>query len=240
LALEGGRGALVTVVRGEHAGARLLVGVNGERTGGLGDPALDRDAVELAHRLMWEERSELHGDLFVDVAAPPPRLLAFGAVEYASYLCRLAKVLGWRSYVIDPRAQFATPARFPEAVEVVAAWPERAFAQLGGIDPATYIVVLTHDPKIDDQVLVAALAAHPAYIGAMGSRRAQAARRERLLAAGVEESELSRIRAPIGLDLGAVGADEVALSIMAELVADRHGRAAGHLSEAGRNGGRIH
>ena len=154
-------------------------------------------------------------------------MLIFGAVEYANHLSHLARVAGWRPYVIDPRAQFATAARFPDAVEVVVAWPREAFDRLGGIDRATYLAVLTHDPKIDDQVLVLALAAEPAYIGAMGSKRAQAARRERLLAAGVSESELRRISAPIGLDIGAVGSEEVAVSIMAELLAVRHGRAGG-------------
>jgi xanthine dehydrogenase accessory factor len=110
--------------------------------------------------------------------------------------------------------------------------------QLGGIDRATYLVILTHDPKIDDEVLKLALLAEPAYIGAMGSRHAQAARRERLLAAGVPEDDLARISAPVGLDLGALHAAETALSIMAELVAVRYGRAGGRLSR--RNGGRIH
>jgi xanthine dehydrogenase accessory factor len=141
--------------------------------------------------------------------------------------------------VIDPRAQFATTERFPDAVEVVVAWPGEAIERLGGLDRATYVAVLTHDPKIDDQVLQLALASTPAYIGAMGSKRAQAARRERLLAAGVGESELDRISAPIGLDLGAVSAEEVAVSIMAELLAVRHGRGGGRLSQRV-DGGRIH
>ena len=238
IALDGGRAALVTAVRGRHAGARLLVRADGQLEGGLGDGALDAEAVSHAQELMWAERSELRGDLFVDVNAPPPRLLIFGAVEYANHLSHLARVTGWRPYVIDPRAQFATAARFPDAVEVVVAWPDAALERLGGIDRATYIAVLTHDPKIDDQVLVGALRAEPAYIGAMGSKRAQAARRERLLAAGVSETDLPRISAPIGLDLGAVGSEEVAVSIMAELLAVRHGRAGGRLSQ--RDGARIH
>jgi xanthine dehydrogenase accessory factor len=140
--------------------------------------------------------------------------------------------------VIDPRAQFATRERFPDAVDVVVAWPGNALEQLGGIDRATYLAVLTHDPKIDDEVLTLALGAEPAYIGAMGSKRAQAERRERLLAAGVAEADLARISAPVGLDLGALSAEEVALSIMAELVAVRYGRDGGRLSQRG--GGKIH
>lgn len=239
LAREGGRAALVTAVRGPQAGQHLLVRADGEREGGLGDPTLDEQALADAQELMWEERSELRGDLFVDVTAPLPRVLIFGAVEYASHLAHFARVAGWRPYVIDPRARFATTERFPDAEEVIVAWPSEAYAQLGGIDRATYIAVLTHDPKIDDQVLTLALATDPAYIGAMGSKRAQAQRRERLLAAGVQESQLERISAPIGLDLGSVSAEEVAISIMAELLAVRYGREGGRLSRR-TTAGRIH
>ena len=140
--------------------------------------------------------------------------------------------------MIDPRAQFATRERFPDAVDVVVAWPGNALEQLGGIDRATYLAVLTHDPKIDDEVLTLALGAEPAYIGAMGSKRAQAERRERLLAAGVAEADLARISAPVGLDLGALSAAETALSIMAELVAVRHGRGGERLSQ--RSDRKIH
>ncbi len=233
-----GRAALVTAVGGEHVGERLLVRADGGREGTLGDAELDAEAVAHANELMWAERSELRGDLFVDVTAPAPRLLIFGAVEYANHLAHLARVTGWRPYVIDPRAQFATRERFPDAVDVVVAWPGNALEQLGGIDRATYLAVLTHDPKIDDEVLTLALGAEPAYIGAMGSKRAQAERRERLLAAGVAEADLARISAPVGLDLGALSAEEVALSIMAELVAVRYGRDGGRLSQRG--GGKIH
>src|SRR5205823_13293760 len=122
-----------------------------------------------------------------------------------------------------PRSRFATAERFPEAEEVVVAWPEEAFRRLGGIDRATSIAVLTHDPKLDDAALTIALRSEAAYVGAMGSRRAQAARRERLLAAGLDEEELERLSAPVGLDLGAIGKEETALSILSEVVAARHG-----------------
>ena len=140
--------------------------------------------------------------------------------------------------MVDPRGRFATRERFPDAEEVIVAWPDKAFAQLGGIDRATYIAVLTHDPKLDDAALTAALASDAGYIGAMGSRRAQDKRRERLLALGVPEDALTRIAAPIGLDLGGLTAEETALSIMAEVVAVRNGREGGRLSAAG--AGRIH
>ncbi len=160
-----------------------------------------------------------------------------GAVDFAAQLSAVARLAGWRPFVIDPRGRFATPRRFPAAERVLVAWPQEAFAELAPLDPATAIAILTHDPKLDDAALLAALASPAGYIGAMGSRRAQARRRERLLAAGVEERQLERIAAPIGLDLGALTAAETALSIMGEIVALRHGREGGRLVAAG---GRIH
>ena len=239
VAREDGRAALVSVVRGPHLGEKLLVRADGTSEGTLGDPELDAQGRADAEDLMWKERSELRGDLFVDVTNPDPRIVIFGAVEYAQHLSALARVCGWRPYVVDPRARFATPERFPDALGVVAAWPEEAFEQLGAPDKATYIVILTHDPKLDDATLLIALNADVAYIGAMGSKRAQADRRERLLAAGVSEEDQARISAPVGLDLGATNARETALSIMAELVGVRHGREGGRLSQA-KGGGRIH
>jgi len=241
LARRGGRGALVTVLSGPAAGGKMLVTADGQRHGSLGDQALEDAAAQYADDLMWLERSERRDEgenvLFVDATYPPPRLIAFGAVDFAAALCRLARAAGWRPFVVDPRARFAQPARFPDAEEVVAAWPEEAFTQLGGIDRATAIAVLTHDPKLDDAALIIALRSQAGYIGAMGSRRAQESRRERLLAKGVTDEELERISAPIGLDLGALTAEETALSIMGEIVAMRHGRAGGRLAHSQ---GRIH
>ena len=208
----------------------------------LSDAALETAGTAHAEELMWAERSELREEgetkLFIDVVHPAPRVFVFGAVDYAAALCRMAAASGWRSYVIDPRGRFATPERFPDAVEVVAAWPEQAVAKLGGIDRATALAVLTHDPKLDDAALSIALRSDAGYIGAMGSRRAQAARRERLVELGFTDEDLARIRAPIGLDLGGLTAEETALSIIAEIVAARHGRTGGMLSAAG--SGRIH
>jgi xanthine dehydrogenase accessory factor len=231
LARADARGALVTDLA---SGERSLLTADG----GPGD--LDADVAAAAEELMWAGRSELRTiggrDLFIDVTHPAPRLLAIGAVDFARQLCRVARAIGWRPFVIDPRAFFATAARFPEAEEVIAAWPQAGFARLG-IDRATAIAVLTHDPKLDDAALVAALNSDAGYIGAMGSRRAQAARRERLLALGVAEEALARIAAPIGLDLGALTAEETALSIVGEIVAVRHGHGGGRLGAAA---GRIH
>ncbi len=237
LARSGGRAAEVTVLEGAAPGAKLLVFADGATTGSLGSPELDDEAARVGTELLWAETSERRNGLFVDVIGPPPRLLVFGAVDIAASLCRLARAAGWRPYVIDPRARFATPDRFPDAEEVIAAWPEEAVAQLGGVDPATSIVVLTHDPKLDDAALMLALGSPARFIGAMGSRRAQAKRRERLLELGITDDEFDRISAPVGLDLGGISREETALSILAEIVAARHGRDGGRLAESK---GRIH
>ncbi len=237
MARTGGRAAEVTVLEGAVPGAKLLVLADGARTGSLGSPELDDDAARVATELLWAETSERRNGMFVDVIGPPPRLLVFGAVDIAASLCRLARAAGWRPYVIDPRARFATPERFPDAEEVIAAWPEEAVAKLGGVDPATSIVVLTHDPKLDDAALMLALSSPARFIGAMGSRRAQAKRRERLLELGIGDDQFERISAPVGLDLGGISREETALSILAEIVAARHGRDGGRLAESK---GRIH
>jgi xanthine dehydrogenase accessory factor len=238
IAREDGRGALVTILEGPGAGAKMLVEPDGNRRGSLGSPALDDEAARHADELMWSERSEQRGNLFVDVTYPAPRLLIFGAIDFAAQLCTLARTSGWRPYVVDPRGFFARPDRFPDAEEVVAAWPDEAFERIGGIDRATSIAVLTHDPKLDDAALGIALRSDAAYVGAMGSRRAQEKRRERLLALGITDEELARLSAPIGLDLGALTPEETALSIMGEIVAHRRGREGGRLSNS--RGGRIH
>lgn len=241
LARSGGRGALITVLAGGTPGTKLFVGADRATAGSLGSPDLEAAVVEIAEELMWSERSERRElgqvTLFVDVTFPAPRLIAFGAVDFAGALCRIARATGWRPYVVDPRERFAQPARFPDAEQVIADWPEGAFAQLGGIDRATSIAVLTHDPKLDDAALILALRSDAGYIGAMGSRLAQESRRERLLAQGITEDELARIAAPVGLDIGALTAGEMALSIMAEVVAVKHGHPGGRLMHAS---GRIH
>src|SRR5947209_13040973 len=237
IARGGGRAAEVTVLEGAAPGAKLLVEADGARSGSLGSPELDDDAARIADELLWAETSERRDGLFVDVVGPSPRLLVFGAVDIAASLCSVARVCGWRPWVIDPRARFATPERFPDAVEVIAAWPEEAVARLGGIDPAPSIVVLTYDPKLDDAALELALRSPARFISAMGSRRAQAKRRERLVELDFGDSEIERISAPVGLDLGAIAREETATSIMSEVVAARHGRDGGRLAE---RKGRIH
>jgi xanthine dehydrogenase accessory factor len=237
IARAGGRATEVTMLEGSSPGAKLLVEADGAHSGTLGSPELDDEAARVGADLLWSERCERRGGLFFDVTAPAPRLIVFGAVDIATPLCALARTSGFRPYVVDPRARFARAERFPDAERVIAAWPEEAFAALGGIDPATSIAVLTHDPKLDDAALKIALRSPARFVGAMGSRRAQERRRERLLAAGLTEEELARLAAPLGLDLGALTVGETALSVLSEVVAARHGHEGGRLSHAR---GRIH
>ncbi len=178
----------------------------------------------------WIETSELHGPAFADPVGPAPRLILFGAVPVAAALCTLARATGWRSYLVDPRQRFATRERFPDAERVLTAWPDEAFAALGGIDDATSVLALAHDPALDDPALIIALRSPARFVGAMGSRRSQEARRERLRAAGLDEDALARLAGPAGLDLGAVSVQETALSILAEAVAAHHGREGGRLT----------
>ena len=214
------RGVLYTVVEGESTGARTLSTEESE--------VLRRGRSHLVE----DER----GKVFADVFGPPPRLLVIGAVDTAEELCRLAKQLGWRTIVADARGKFATPERVPSADELMVAWPEDALAQVQpGSDTA--VVVLTHDDKFDVPAIKGTLDTDALYIGALGSRRNQARRRERLLEAGVDEDELDRISGPCGLDIGAATPAETALSIMGEILAVRAGRAGGPLKE-GRQ--RIH
>ncbi len=229
-----GRAARIVAVEGPEAGRALVLRPDGAAEGELEVAA---DALVRAEALMWAERSERHGELFIDVTAPAPRLVIFGAVDYAAALCRLARTCGWRPYVADPRGFFARPDRFPEAEQVVAAWPAEAWAQIGPIDRATSIAVLTHDPKLDDAALEIALRSEAPYVGAMGSQRANEARRERLLALGFTEEDVARVVSPIGLDLGAIRPEETALSIMSEVSAVRNGREGGRLRY---RSGRIH
>jgi xanthine dehydrogenase accessory factor len=180
---------------------------------------------------------ELEGRrVFADVFAPPPRLLVYGAVDTADALCAAARGLGWHTIAADARGRFATPERLPNAHEVIVAWPEETLAQVQP-DHATAIVVLTHDDKFDVPMLVGALTTDAFYVGALGSRKNQERRRERLLEAGVDESALERISGPAGLDIGAHSPAETALSILAEIMAVRASRDGGRLKESS---GRIH
>ena len=168
-------------------------------------------------------------------AAAAARLILVGAVHIAEPLAAMAALAGFAVTIVDPRRAWATPARFPGQT-LVTTWPDEAMATLAP-DLRTAVVTLTHDPKLDDAALSAALRSEAAYVGAMGSRRAQARRRERLLEAGMSEEELDRLAAPIGLDLGARTPEETAISIAAEIVAGRWGGSGERLASTS---GRIH
>jgi xanthine dehydrogenase accessory factor len=171
-------------------------------------------------------------ELFIEPFLLPPVLLLVGGVHVAIPLARFAKELGFRVVVIDPRRKFANPERFPQADEIWVEWPDEALAHLR-VDDATYLVLLTHDPKIDEPTLAAALKTDARYIGAIGSRKTHADRFERMARWGVTAQELRRVYAPIGLDLGGRTPAETALSIMAEVVAVKNGRQGGSLRGTG-------
>jgi xanthine dehydrogenase accessory factor len=197
----------------------------------------DNDVADELIRSGHSKVVELHGRrVFADVFGPPPRLLVYGAVDTADALCAVARKIGWRTIVGDARGRFATRERLPNADDILVAWPEEVLAKVKP-DHTTAIVVLTHDDKFDVPMLVGALATDAFYIGALGSRRNQERRRERLLEAAVDESALERISGPAGLDIGAHTPAETAVSILAEIMAVRAGRDGGRLKEST---GRIH
>ncbi|EFD70795.1 conserved hypothetical protein [Streptomyces lividans TK24] len=223
------------VVSPELLGRALLVRPDGSHTGGLGGhPDLDRTAAAEAGALLDAGRTGTVGlsedgshcpgglTLLVETSVPPPRMIVFGAVDFAAALVRAGKFLGYHVTVCDARPVFATPARFPQADEVVVDWPHR-YLRDTPTDGRTVLCVLTHDAKFDVPLLAEALRMPVAFVGAMGSRRTHEDRDRRLRQAGLSEDELSRLRSPIGLDLGARTPEETALSIAAEIVAARRG-----------------
>jgi xanthine dehydrogenase accessory factor len=237
LARTGGRAVLFTVVEGPGAGAKRLVVEGGEELGdGIPDEALGQfDEIVRGGRnrlLELDDRSKI----FAEWYGPPPRLFVYGAVDTAEALCRGAKLLGWTAIVADARAKFVTPDRIPSADRLIVEWPEEALDEIAP-DHQTAVVVLTHDDKFDEPALKRALESEAFYIGALGSRRNQERRRERLLEAGVSEEALERISGPCGLDIGADSQAETALSILAEILAVRAGREGGPLRTAKK---RIH
>jgi xanthine dehydrogenase accessory factor len=183
-----------------------------------------------AEQREWLANSEVHGPKFDPDGAESIRLVMFGAAPLSAALCRAARTIGWTPYVIDPRERFAPAEIFPEAERVLVAWPAEALAELGGLDDRTAVAALTHAPELDDEALTLALRSPAFYVGALGSRRTQGRRRERLLANGVTEEELSRLSGPAGLDLGGSTAGEAALAVLAEAVAVRHARGGGPLT----------
>ena len=243
--------ALATVIEGPGLGSKLLVRPGAEPVGTLGDPDLDRVAgrdalAELeagrtgvrhygsAGEANPDEAGVVPVSVFIESYAPPPQMLIFGAVDFTAALARVAKVLGYRVTVCDAREIFATRRRFPMADDVVVEWPNRLLDRVGDqLGPRDAVCVLTHDPKFDVPAIVGALRSRVGYIGVMGSRKTHAKRMERLAEVGVTVPEdIDRILAPIGLDIGARSPEETAISICAEIIARRTGKAAPSLREA--------
>jgi xanthine dehydrogenase accessory factor len=177
------------------------------------DAGIDRTQIETADAV----------ESFVHVFRPTPRLIVVGAVHIAQKLAPLARLAEFAVSVVDPREAFASAGRFPD-VALSHAWPDRAVSDLKP-DSATAIVTLSHDPKLDDPALISALRSPAFYIGALGSRKTHGRRLDRLREAGFADADLARIRAPVGLPIGAVSPGEIAVSVMAEIIAIRHGRA---------------
>ncbi|MEC4574149.1 XdhC family protein [Streptomyces virginiae] len=236
-ASRGEAAALARIAQGpaELMGRAVLVRTEGPFEGGLGGhPELDRTIAEEARAMLDAGRTgvlEIGADgrlcgeplkVLVESSVPPPRMIVFGAIDFASALVRIGKFLGYRVTVCDARPVFATKNRFPEADEIVVDWPHR-YLESTGVDGRTVLCVLTHDAKFDVPLLELALRLPVAYVGAMGSRRTHEDRNKRLRDVGVTEIELARLRSPIGLDLGARSPEETALSIAAEIVANRRG-----------------
>ena len=232
---RGERAVLLTVIGGDDVGAKRLVVEDGE-SGGDGPPELDATAGEVIRGGRNRVLDVGARRVLAEVYLPPPRLLIYGAVDTAEALCRAAKLLGWRTIVADARAAYTTPGRIPSADELVPGWPQPAFAEVAP-DHQTAVVILTHDAKFDVPALIAALDSDAFYVGALGSRRNQDKRRERLREEGVDEAQLERLSGPCGLDVGAETQEETALSILAEILAVRAGRAGGRLAASP---GRIH
>jgi xanthine dehydrogenase accessory factor len=225
------RAVLFTVVEGEPLGAELLVTEAGETLGNGPEELVGR-----VDDLLRRGRNTLvdlddGAKAFAEIYGPAPRLLVIGAVDTAESLCAVAKQIGWHTIVADARGKFATKERIPSADELLVAWPQEAIEQVRP-DYQTAVVVLTHDDKFDVPAIQGALGTEAFYIGALGSRRNQERRRERLLEAGVEESEFARVSGPTGLDIGADTPAETALSILGEILATRAGRPGGFLREA--------
>jgi xanthine dehydrogenase accessory factor len=245
--------AVATCVEGpaDRLGQRLVIWPD-RRSGTLGTERLDDAVTDDGRGLLAGGRTgilhyghdgERRGDdiaIFVASHAPRPRMLVFGAIDFATAVARVGAFLGYRVTVCDARAVFATPKRFPDADEVVVDWPHRFLrgeVDAGRVDGRTVVCVLTHDPKFDVPVLEVALREPFAYVGAMGSRRTHDDRMKRLREAGLTEDELTRLASPIGLDLGARTPEETAVSIAAEIIAGRWGGGGARLTETS---GRIH
>jgi xanthine dehydrogenase accessory factor len=222
--------ALVNVVKGpDNLLGKLLLNCNGTNVYSELDEEIEKLVIEAVVRALSKRTSQrmdipLEGqesiEIFIDVMLPPPTLVIVGGVHIAIALAKIAKVLNYGTIIIDPRASFGNLDRFPHVDQLIQAWPDKAFAKLK-LTKSTAVAVLTHDPKIDDAALKIVAKSPAYYIGVLGSRVTQAKRRERLLNSGVSEAQIDRFHAPVGVDIGAKTPEEIALAIMAEIVAVR-------------------
>jgi xanthine dehydrogenase accessory factor len=223
--------ATATIIAGpaELLGKKLVVQHDQQPFGRIA-PEIDDLAAEVAHAVLRDGRSErkkitIPGtdteiELFVEVSLPKPKLIMVGGVHIAIALTAIAKTIGYETIVIDPRRAFGSEARFPHVDQLIQAWPDKAFEQIK-LNDATAVAMLTHDPKIDDPALNVVLNSRAFYIGALGSGKTQAKRRERLREMGFDEEQIGRIYGPIGLNINASTPEEIAVSIMAEIIAAR-------------------
>ncbi len=216
-----------TVIRGseEVLGRELLLLENGEVIGmfdhGIGEQVLDQAKEALTQGVSRRIQLDESTEVFLETLLPPPTLIAVGGVHITIALMSLAKTLGYRTIVVDPRSAFGNAERFPHVDQLIQTWPQEAFQQIP-ITRSTAIAMLTHDPKLDDPALKIALPSSAFYVGALGSKTTQAKRRQRLLEDGISEDQLNRLYGPIGIEIEARTPEEIAVSIMAEVVAARN------------------
>lgn len=222
--------AVATVIAGPGIGNKVLVWPDGQTLGSLGGAELDAEVRQRVLASLAAQRTERFtveagGEpvaVFADIYVPPPKLVIIGAVHIAIPLVTIGKTLGLHTVVLDARSAFATPERFGHADQLIIQWPADALPEIG-IDESTCVVVLTHDEKIDNPALAYAVRSPARYIGALGSKKTHARRVNALKELGVTDEEIARIHAPIGLDIGARKPEEIAVSIIAEIVAVQNG-----------------
>lgn len=220
--------AIIVRGPGDLLGAKALIPLDGEPLGALLELPWGDQIVEKAQQLMQSRAGSLSArydddkiEIFFDIHRPSPKLIIVGAVHIADSLIDFAKPLGFHTYLVDPRTAFATEDRFPDVDELCPEWADEALPKIG-LNDETAVVVITHDPKLDDPALKLALPSSAFYVGALGSRKTNAQRYERLLAEGMPQEQLDRLHAPIGINIGGRSPAEIGLSIMAEIIAARN------------------
>jgi xanthine dehydrogenase accessory factor len=236
--------AIATVISGPTCGKKLMLWPDGRTLGSLGNDTLSIQALAwMQNQIATQETNwtafDLAGEpvqVFVDVFVPAARMVVVGAVHIAIPLVALAKTLGYHTIVIDPRTAFATRERFPHVDELITEWPSTALEKLHP-DEGTYIAVLSHDEKLDNPALQVALTSPARYVGVLGTRKKIPQRFAALRELGVTNEQLTRLHAPIGMNLAAVMPDEIALSILAEMVAAKHGKGQPQFDTPGKSNG---